>query len=206
MSGDMVGAAAVTVLKVAIISFLAGGGAYWIFSAWMNRVLSGLEAGLLTVGLTVGTFFAVSYALNMGLGAIFALLMLIAAGVVGLSYYSKVADRKLSERFDEADIAKYLEAIDLDPANAGAHSLLADLYRRQGKRELALREYQEAVRIAPNLQEERYWIARLKDELAGIEHGAIPGEEMDTPCPVCRAIVPASVERCQECGEYLGKA
>jgi len=206
MSGDMVAAAGAIVLKVAIVSFLAGGGAYWIFCAWMNRALSGLEAGLLTVGLIVGTFFAVSYALNTGFAAVFALLLLLAAGIVGLSYYSKVADRKLSEHFDKEDIAKYLEAIDLDPANAGAHSLLADLYRRQGKRELALREYQEAVRIAPNLQEERYWIARLKDELAGIVHGTIPGEEMDTPCPVCRAIVPASAERCQECGEYLGRA
>lgn len=206
MTGDMVGVAGLLVLKVAIVSFLAGGGAYWIFTAWMNRVLSAVEAGSLMVGLIVATFFLVSYALSASFGAIFSLLLIVAAAVFAFWQYSQVADRKLNERFDAEDIAKYLEAIELDPTNAAAHSLLADTYRRQGKDELALHEYEEAVRLAPDLQEERYWIARLKDKLARTERASNPGEEMDTPCPVCRAIVPGYAERCQECGEYLGKA
>lgn len=206
MTGGMVAAAAIMVLKVAIFSFLAGGGAYWILSSWLSRLLSATEAVLLMVGLIIMMFFLVSFALSMDFAAIFVLLLLIAAGLFAFSYGTKVADRKLSERFDQEDIARYLEAIDLDPSNVAAHSLLADTYRRQGKHELALKEYEEAVRIAPDLQEERYWIAQLKDKLAGIRHVGRPGEEMDTPCPVCRAIVPGHLERCQECGEYLGKA
>jgi len=207
MSGGMVGTAAILLMKVALVSFLAGGGAYWILSAWMNRALSATEAVMLMIGLILVTFFLVSYALSQGFGAVFAMLLLIAAAVVGMSHYSRVADRKLSQRFDDEDIATYREALELDPTNAAAHSLLADLYRRREQYELALQEYEEAVRIAPTLQEERYWVGRLKDKLSGIERGGkIPGEEMDTPCPVCRAIVPAYAERCQECGEYLGKA
>jgi len=206
MSSGMVESAGLLILKVAIVSFLAGGGAYWIFSAWMNRTLSIAEAGGLMAGLVVATFFLVSFALDADFAAIFALLLIVAAGVFGVWQYSHFADRRLSNRFDEEDIARYLEAIDLDPSNAAAHSLLGDMYRKQQKYEQALHEYEEAVRISPELQEERYWIARLKDKLARIQYADRPGEEMDTPCPACRAIVPGYAERCQECGEYLGKA
>jgi len=200
------GAAFLIVFKVAICAFVFGGAAWLVMSSLLNRTLTATEAGLILSGLLVVMFLTISYALNKGFAAAFALLLLGAAGYVGFQYSVKLADRRLNRSFDNEDIAKYLEAIDLDPTNVAAHSLLADVYRRQGRDEEALKEYEIAVQMSPNLQEERYWVQRLRRKIEQGEYGPDASEALDTPCPMCGAIVPGSREFCQDCGHRLGKA
>ena len=195
-----------TVLKVAVCALVFGGAAWMVMSGLLNRTLTAAEAALILSGLLVVMFLSISYALNRGFAALFALLLLGAAGYVGMTYYAKYEDRKLNRKFDNEDIAQYLEAIELDPTNVAAHSLLADLYRRQGKDAEALKEYEIAVQLSPGLQEERYWVQRLRTRMERGEYAPDGSEAMDTPCPRCGAIVPGSRERCQDCGHRLGKA
>ena len=200
--------AAFAVFQAAVCSGLAFGAAYWIIASWMDRRLAAWEAGGLLAALVVGMFFIVAYTLQNGLAAL-ALVVVVGGGLVwAMSLYAKVADRRLHQQFDEEDIAKYTAALDLDPKNVAAHSLLADLYRRQGRLEEALAEYREAVRLSPELQKERYWIDRL---MLQIEHRAKgkgitePQIGRDSPCPDCGAIIPGTEVACSECGRYVGK-
>jgi tetratricopeptide (TPR) repeat protein len=201
-----VGFAFLTVFKVAVCALIFGGAAWMIMSGLLNRTLTAGEAALIFCGLTVVMFLSMSYAVSRGFAALFALLLLGAGGYVGMIYYAKHADRKLNRKFDNEDIAQYLEAIELDPTNVAAHSLLADLYRRQGSDAEALKEYEIAVKLSPGLQEERYWVQRLRTRMERGEYAPDGSEAMDTPCPQCGAIVPGSRERCQDCDYRLGKA
>ena len=203
-----VGAAAALVLRAAICSFLAFGAAYWIITSWIDRRLSAVEAMTLLSAVVVVTIFLVAYVVQNSMAILIVLLLVVGSLVYAMTLYSRAADRRLHQHFDEEDIKKYLAALEFDPKNVAAHSLLADTYRRQGRLEEALAEYREAVRLSPDLQHERYWIDRLMIMIERKEQGqSLHYQEavQETPCPACGALVPPEVDRCQECGAYVGK-
>jgi len=208
ITGGMLAEAFLVIIRAAICAFLAFGGAYWIITSWIDKRLQAWEAvGLLAVLLVV-LFVVVGYVVQNGFVAV-ALLVVVTAALVGaVSLYAKAADRRRHQQFDAEDIGKYLEAIDLDPKNVAAHSLLANVYRRQGRLEEALAEYEEAVRLSPDLSQERYWIDRLKVLIERKEQGQdlyVQEALRDSPCPVCGAIISGAETACPECGEYVGK-
>ncbi len=207
ISGGMVMDAAFLVFRAAVCSFLAFAGGYWIITSWIDRRLSALEAGGLLAALVVAMFVIIAYAVRQSLVVLVMLVLVAGALAVTLTAYSKAADRRLHRRFDEEDIAKYLEALDLDPKNVAAHSLLADVYRRQGRLEEALAEYEAAVRLSPDLPQERFWVDRLRAMIDRKQHGLdLHGkpEVLETPCPACGALVGAKEANCPECGQHVG--
>lgn len=173
----------------ALVSFV---GAFLILSAWFDRKISGTEAGLLLVGLLSIQFVGIWLSIQGGLG-----LLVITAVVLGMPivFYvlGKHADRRMVKSFDEEDIAGYQQAMQIDPKNVAAHSLLAEVYRRQGKLEAAIEEYRAALQLAPTLQAERYWVQRLE---AQIEAQA----RAEMTCPRCNTPRPAQADTCPECG------
>jgi hypothetical protein len=191
-------AAAALLVRVVLCSAVCGGGGYWVISAWANRRLSATEAVTLLAGVVVFMFVGVRLALLASTGVFMLFVALLAAGAFGLHSYSSFVDRRMHQQFDEEDIAKYRAALELDPKNAAAHSFLAKTYRRQGRLDLALAEYQAALRIDPSLQEERYWAARLRREL---EEAA----RREAQCRHCGAIGPPADGLCQGCGRPLPK-
>jgi tetratricopeptide (TPR) repeat protein len=64
-----------------------------------------------------------------------------------------------NKRYDEAESDCRL-AIENDPFNADAHSLLGDIMERKGDIQLAIYEYREAIRLAP---QERFYRTRLDE-------------------------------------------
>jgi Tetratricopeptide repeat len=191
-------AAGALLVRVVLCAAIAGGGGYWVIASWMNRRLSATEAVTLLAGLVVLVSFGVRLATRASTGAFALLMALVAASVWGLYSYSNYVNRRTHQSFDEEDIAAYQAALELDPRNVAAHSLLAKTYRRQGRLELALEEYQAALRLDPSLQEERYWAARLKQQLE-----AAAGRE--ARCPHCGATGPPVDGLCQGCGQPLPK-
>jgi tetratricopeptide (TPR) repeat protein len=187
-------AAALLLSKIIPCTAIAFGGTYWVLAAWFDHRLSGVEAAVLLASLLVFDVIGIRLTLLSGIVSFLLLMLLIAVVVVSGLCYLKRMNRRQHEQFDAADIATYLKALDLDPKNAAAHSFLAKIYRRQGKLELALQEYQAAVQLEPSLQEERFWVARLKEELSGERH-----------CPNCGVIGTAEEGCCQGCGHPLGK-
>lgn len=186
------GEAFLIAFKIVVCALIGFAGGYWILSALFDRLISLREAVMLGVGLFFLMFFSISHMLRGGPG-----LPILFVGVFGpallLRALGRHADRRISARLDEAEIAKYRTAIEDYPDNPHAHSLLADVYRRLGKREQAAQEYEVALELDPSLKQERYWLEKMRTE---IEEAA--AKEMT--CPRCGTPRHNRALECAECG------
>jgi len=180
------------VMKLAICAIISFIGGYWILSGWFDQRISGREALLLALGLLVFQFFAVSLVMRGGPG-ILALFGVVFGGGLLFRELTRRAERRLGESLDGEEIARYQRVLEVEPENPIAHSLLADTYRRMGRVEPAVAEYETAVRLNPSLREERYWLERLRRELE--RRGR---KEMS--CPRCGEARPRRAAACPECG------
>jgi len=182
----------VLVFKMVICAAIAFAGGYMILSALFSRKVSGREAFLLTAVLFALVFVCVRMALVGGPGIIL-LFAVVGGGAVVFHLLARASDRRLTRRLDQAEIARYEEALYIDPDNTAAHSLLADAYRERGETERAIGEYESALRLQPSLRQERYWLERLKAQLER-------GGQKEFLCPRCRTPRPERSPSCPECG------
>jgi len=186
-------AAFATVLMMSVCIFLSFGSVHWILSSLFARRMYGWQAILLLVGVLIVMYFSITLVTSGNpLGMVMPIGLLV-VGLIGRTV-SEWADRRQYDSFDEEDIAKYQAAIEIDPRNVAAHSLLADTLRRMGKLTEAIPEYQAALALDPSLKEEKYWLERCRRRL---ERGGRP-EEMT--CPRCGAARTRAHDVCPECG------
>lgn len=186
--------AIIIVVRVAICAIVAFFGGYWIMSGLFSRQISGGEAVLLVSGLLAVLFFAISLAIHGWLGILLILAVLFGMALMFRGLAQR-ADRGLAARLDEEEIAKYRAALEVDPDNVAAHSLMGDTYRRIGQLEQAIEEYEAALSLDPSLRQERYWLERTRAELES-------GGRRELLCPRCRAVRPAGASTCPECGRW----
>ena len=179
------------VFTIAICAFIAFAGGMWILSGWFDRRLSGREAFLLGLGLLALMFYSISLAISGGPGILILFSVVFGTALV-LRSVAWYADRSTEKRLDDADIAKYREAIEQYPDNPHAHSLLADVYRRLDEHSLAAEEYEAALRIDPGLKEERYWLERMRSEVERLASGQMS-------CPRCGTARQDAEVECLEC-------
>jgi len=185
-------AAFVLVFQMVICAAIGFAGGYMILSALFARKISGREAFLLTMGLFAVLFFSVSMMLRGGPGML--VLLVVVAGTACLFHaLARAGDRRIAKGLVDEEIARYKEALEIDPDNTAAHSLLGDTYRRLGQLERAIEAYEAALRLEPSLRAERYWLERLKSELER-------REEKELLCPRCRTPRPEGAGSCPECG------
>ena len=180
------------VLRMVICAAISFAGGYMILSALFARKITGREAFLLTSGLLVLSFVCVSMALRGGPGIILLLLAVAGAALV-FRLLAWAAERRITKGIVEEEIANYQHAMEVDPKNTAAHSLLADTYRELGQLESAIEEYQAALSLDSSLRQERYWLERLRRE---VEHGG----QKELLCPRCSTPRPQGAGECQECG------
>jgi tetratricopeptide (TPR) repeat protein len=180
------------VFKIVISALIAFAGGLWILSGWFDRRLSGREAFVLGSGLLVLMFYSISLALRGGPGILILFGVVFGTALVlrGLTGY---AERSITKRLDDADIAKYTEAIEQYPDNPHAHSLLADVYRRLGEHSLAAEEYEVALKIDPSLKDERYWLEKMRSEIERLGSAQMS-------CPRCGTVREDAELECLECG------
>lgn len=177
------------IIFCALVSFAA---AFLIISAWFDRKISGTEAGILLLGVLAIEMLGMWLSSRGGAGML--LLAVIVLGTPVVCYLmAKTADRRMVRSFDEEDIAKYQAATDLDPKNVAAHSLLAEVYRHQGRPELAIEEYKAALKLDATLNSERYWVQRLEAQLDS-------QARRELLCSRCNTPRPGDAEVCPECG------
>jgi len=173
----------------ALVSFTA---VFLVLSAWFDRKISGTEATILLLGVLASEMLGMWLSSRGGAGML--LLAVIVLGTPVVFYLmAKVSDRRLVRSFDEEDIAKYQEAIDLDPKNVAAHSFLGDVYRRQGRLQQAIEEYKAALTLDHTLKSERYWVQRLEAQLES-------QARKEMTCPRCNTPRPGDADTCPECG------
>lgn len=179
------------VLQLAACAIIGFAGGCWVLSNWFDRKLVGWEAGLLLLGLLTAMFFAIASVFAGGPGVLI-LAGVVFGGALAIRGIAVISDRRLGSQLDNAEIAKYQRAIEDHPENPYAHSLLADTYRRLGKLEEALSEYELAIRMDPSLKEEHHWLEWVRTELERRASKVMS-------CPVCRAERRPGAVVCEEC-------
>ncbi|MGD0113917.1 MAG: tetratricopeptide repeat protein [Armatimonadota bacterium] len=173
----------------ALVSFTA---VFLVLSAWFDRKISGSEATILLLGVLAIEMLGMWLSSRGGAGML--LLAVIVLGTPVVFYLmAKLSDWRLVRSFDEEDIAKYQEAIDLDPKNVAAHSFLGDVYRRQRKLERAIQEYKAALALDRTLKSDRFWVQRLEAQLES-------QSRKEMTCPRCNTPRPGDADTCPECG------
>lgn len=180
---------AVLLWKWMIAALLGGGLVLRSFYALLEGEVEGWQAVLgMSLGLVL-TVMAVSLAASLWYYPV--LVSIILAGVV--AYMLGAIESRIRERrMLEDDAARFLQAIEFDEKNAAAHAFLARVYRKQGKLQDAVGEYERAVELDPHDQEARsdlrYLLARM--------------QQADGPirCPRCETPFDAAGKTCPECG------
>jgi len=88
------------------------------------------------------------------------------ARVKALKSFFQGNDYYNSGSYYEAEMA-YRQAFEFDPTNANAHNNLGLALKMQGKNDEAIREFREALRIDPNVENASRQLQKLLDEIAG---------------------------------------
>jgi tetratricopeptide (TPR) repeat protein len=179
------------VFQMSLCAFIAFAGGFWILSNWFDRKLEAWEAGILLLALLTAMFISIASVFAGGPG-LFVLAVVVFGGALLLRTLAAASDRKLGRRLDDEEIAKYQKAISDYPENPYAHTLLADVYRRLGRLEEALQEYELAFQMDPSLQEERRMYEWTRTEL----ERQLSKKMM---CPACRAPRQPGTYICPDC-------
>lgn len=138
--------------------------AWWVISAWLDRLLTVTEAVvalLLLLGaflLGVASIIAGGWGFLGVLGLIYVVLLAVAAWEY---LYWK---RKEREHWREM-VARYQEAIARDPNNVAAYSFLGRTHLKLGRLEEAVEAFERAVRLAPGSLSERGWLREARNRL-----------------------------------------
>jgi len=188
------GTAAFTmVLMMSVCILLSFGGVHWVLSSWFARRIHGWEAFLLLAAIVGAMYFAIVLVMSGNPMGMAIPLVALGAGLVGRALF-EWSDRRQRDSFDDEDIARYQAAIQMDPKNVAAHSLLADTWRRMGRLEEAIKEYQGALDLDASLKEEKYWLEQCRLQL---ERRGRPAE---VTCPRCGIPRTAGETVCPQCG------
>lgn len=88
-------------------------------------------------------------------------------GVVMLWVLHHISEQRIRRWLDEQEIERYKATIKSDPKNAAAHSMLGDVYLRLKRYDEAIKEFEEALKLDPLSQSDRYKLRLAKEKKIG---------------------------------------
>jgi tetratricopeptide (TPR) repeat protein len=119
---------------------------------------------------------------------------LLLAGLViaAVRYYPQILEEKRRRSIIAEDLQRCRQALDFDPLNVAAYSLMGDIYMRLGELDEAIANYRKAIELDPKASAEQ-------DKLDGAmrEKAMLEGKAMF--CPRCLAPRPKETNVCQNC-------
>ncbi len=120
-------------------------------------------------------------------------------GVIVLWALHRIGEERIKRFLLEQDIERYKATIRRDPKNAAAHSLLGDIYLRMKRYNEAIKEFEEALKLDPMSQSDRYKLRLAMEKKREAELKGIS-------CPRCHTINSRMRARCQQCGYELNRS
>lgn len=120
-------------------------------------------------------------------------------GIIVLWVLHQINEERLRRSLLEQEIERYKATIRRDPKNAAAHSMLGDVYLRIKRYDDAIRELEEALKLDPMSQSDRYKLRLAMEKKREIELKGVA-------CPRCHAINSRLRAQCQQCGYELNRS
>jgi tetratricopeptide (TPR) repeat protein len=161
-SAMMLDEVVVSIIKAFFFVPVMGLIGWWIFSAYLEKALSLLEAvsGLFLLGVAIllGT---VSIA-NGGWGFL-GILGLVYLTLLALAAWEYIYHAKKKQEFLAEEIEKYNLAIERDPTNAAAYSYLGRTYMKLNRGKEAVEALEKAIAIDPTSRYEATYLQHAQE-------------------------------------------
>lgn len=125
---------------------------YRVVTLWLEKAIGTGEA-VLAIFILLAFLGGIMRTWGQPVSILVWLLLLALALVIVVG--GRVKDRRKLNAFFRADVAAAQRAIEKDPDNAAAHMRLATLFEQRREFEVAIRHYQEVVRVVPRDSEAR---------------------------------------------------
>ena len=156
--------ALVHIFHFTLVAAVCFGAGYYIFVAWLDRMLAGWEVMVL-IGALVG--FA-GLTIRLSETGWFYVLLLLAVSAWAITVYviPEAIAKRHGKTFLDHDMRAYQKALDFDPNNIAAYVALGDAYLKQGDVDQAIVEYEKALELDPKLIVERGKLEHAKREKA----------------------------------------
>jgi tetratricopeptide (TPR) repeat protein len=149
------------IFKALILMPILGLVGWWIFSNWIDKTLSAIEAAIGFALLGVAAILGTASITAGGWGFV-GILATIYLALLVLVCYEYIFWRKREEKFLEDEIARYQAAIARDPRNAAAYSFLGKTYMKLGLYEDAVKALEQALALDPTSKPDQYMLEDAK--------------------------------------------
>lgn len=140
--------------KAAIFIPMIGLVAWWLFASWLDRTLSGLEAGI-GLALTAGACLIGIGSIIRGGWGFLGIMAVIFIAVLGLAVWQYVYWRRRDRKRLLDDLHMYELVIDQDPTNAAAYSFLGETHLKLRNFPEAAARFQKALELDPESRRDR---------------------------------------------------
>jgi hypothetical protein len=180
---------AVLLAKWIVAAFVSGATILRVVGALIEREVEVWQGIVAISAAVVLTIMAISLAMT---GWYLPILVCIVFLAVAVHTITIVDERLRAHRMQMEDIERYQKTIEFDEKNAAAHAYLARIYRKQGRFQEALAQYERAAALDPNDAEARRELKALIVQMQALE--AAPA------CPQCESPLDPSGKTCPECG------
>ncbi len=167
-----------------------------ILRAWLVDGTVEAHFAVLGIGLVLG-MIGVTWAAQ-GTEWMLLCVALLMGGCIALPLLGARGNTVAMRRMKDQDLAKYRNAIAVDPNNASAHAFLADALMESKQYGEAVAEYETAVALSPRNET---WHRKLKRALQ-----EQAGQKIQTRllvCSRCGKESATSAQSCARCGETL---
>ncbi|MCS7254256.1 MAG: tetratricopeptide repeat protein [Armatimonadota bacterium] len=119
-------------------------------------------------------------------------------GVVVLWALHRISEERIRRHLLKQEIERYKATIRRDPKNAAAHSMLGDVYLKMKRYDEAIKEFEEALKLDPMSQSDRYKLKLATEKKREAELKGVT-------CPRCHEINSRIRARCQQCDYELNR-
>lgn len=114
-------------LKLVIFMPVMGLTAWWLFSAWLDKVLS-FEETAVGAGLWAFAFLLGAISIVRGGWGFLGVLGLVYVLLLALASWEYISARKMDQQHLQEEVARYRHAIELDSKSAAAYAFLGATY------------------------------------------------------------------------------
>jgi tetratricopeptide (TPR) repeat protein len=148
-------------IKLVIFMPVMGLTAWWLFSAWLEKVLSFEEtavgAGLWALAFVLGAISIVrgGWGFLGILGSVYVLLL-------ALAVWEYVSARKMEQQHLQEEVVRYQQAIERDPKNAAAYAFLGAAHLKLSHFAEAEAALTKALELEPQSRMDRKLLAQAR--------------------------------------------
>ncbi len=181
------------VFAIAVACLIIAWPVYRVVTLWLEKAIGPGEA-MLAIFILLAFLAGIMRTWGQLVNILVWLLLVAVALVILVG--GRVRDRRKLDAFFRADVAAAQRALEKDPENAAAHMRLGTLFEQKREFEVAIRHYQEVVRLVPRDSEARLALSNCVERQRKAATGSLV-------CWRCGRENAGDASHCRSCGVLI---